>query len=62
MSGWDHLEGNNLEGKNTHTGARVVENATLRGPAPGHLGLDHVVNAIRNSPSLYPVTGRHRSS
>eukprot|EP00966_Prymnesium_polylepis_P142424 3288511-Prymnesium_polylepis.1 len=35
MSGWD-----NLEGKNTRTGARVVENAKLR--HPGHLGLDHV--------------------
>eukprot|EP00966_Prymnesium_polylepis_P286580 6619848-Prymnesium_polylepis.1 len=36
MSGWD-----NLEGKNTRTGARVVENAKLR--HPGHLELDHVV-------------------
>eukprot|EP00966_Prymnesium_polylepis_P144439 3335527-Prymnesium_polylepis.1 len=61
MSGWD-----NLEGKNTvyaYRCARGRKHAKLRGPAPGHLGLDHVVNANSfNSPSLYPVTGRHRSS
>eukprot|EP00966_Prymnesium_polylepis_P334690 7390065-Prymnesium_polylepis.1 len=35
MSGWDFLESNNKR-----IGARVIENAKLRGP--GHLGLDSV--------------------
>eukprot|EP00966_Prymnesium_polylepis_P244226 5647985-Prymnesium_polylepis.1 len=52
MSGWD-----NLEGKNTRTGARVVDNAKLR--HLGHLGLDHVGCKRRALMQTAGRPGRH---